>query len=86
MKLPIEKNPMRQFGLIIITATITIMGLFAFRALDSYNNSEVAVQTEQTSSEIAVAETVQEVATIESELETLDVEALDADLDASFDF
>ncbi|MEO5499659.1 MAG: hypothetical protein ABIR46_04115 [Candidatus Saccharimonadales bacterium] len=77
---------MRQFGLIIITATVTIMGVVAFKALDAHDNSEVAVQTEQTSSQVASVETVQEVATIERELESLDVESLDADLDASFDF
>ncbi len=86
MRLPIQKNPMQQFGLIIITATITVMGVIAFKALDTYDNSEVATQPQPTTSEVAAVETVKEVASIESELQALNVESLDADLDASFDF
>ena len=86
MKLPIQKNPVQQFRLILITATVTILGVIGFTAIDAHDNSEVAVQPKQTTSQVAAAETVKEVASIESELAALDVESLDADLDASFDF
>lgn len=87
MRLPTQKNPMQQFGLIIISVTVTVLGVIGFKAMDAHDNSEVATQpTTTTSSQVAVAETVQEVQSIESELQALDVESLDADLDASFDF
>lgn len=86
MKLPADKNPTKQFGMILITATVTVLGVIGFTAIDAHDNSEVALQPKQTTSQVAAAETVKEVASIESELQALNVDSLDADLDASFDF
>ena len=89
MTLPTLRRGRPFFGLVMVAATITVIGIVAFRFLDAQNNTEVA-QTPTTTIEtqVATVETVQDVETVTQVLDQAEAElnAIDAELDAEFAF
>lgn len=76
-------------GIVMVVATITLVGAVAFRFLDAQDNTQVAqTDTSKESSQVATLETVQDVETVTQELDQLDSELnqLDSELDAEFAF
>ena len=71
----------------MVVASITLMGLVAFRFLDAQDNTEIADTTSTSQQRIAA---IQETADIDTTIKLLDSEeldsTLDADLDAELDF
>lgn len=79
------QNGFAKLGVVMVTATITLVGFVAFRFLEAQDNTQVAT-TPQTTSQIASIESVKDVETVTEELDTTEVDSLDAELDAEFSF
>lgn len=78
-------------GIVMVIATITLVGLVAFRFLDAQNNTQVVKAPETSTlkpeSVPATINTSDDIDTITAQLDKLDLDALDgADLDAELDF
>lgn len=77
-------------SLVMVVATITVVGFVAFRFLDAQDNTQVAEQqnTSPDTTQVATVETIEDVETVTTELDTADAEldSLDAELDAEFAF
>lgn len=88
MKLPKKTNAKRWIGLAMVTTTVSLAGLVAFRALDAHDNSKVAREAtlEPAVSQVATIESTADLDTAVAEIETLEFDGLDASLDEEFDF
>lgn len=78
-----------MLGIVMVVATITLVGVVAFKFLDAQDNTQVAqTDTSKESSQVATIETVEDVETVTQELNQLDSElnTLDSELDAEFAF
>lgn len=93
MRLPSLRHGRPFFSLIMVVATITVIGIVAFRFLDAQDNTQVA-ETTTTSvpapaeTQVATVETVEDVETVTSELEQAEAEldTIDAELETEFAF
>lgn len=74
-----------KLGVVMVTATITLVGFVAFRFLQAQDNTEVAT-TNQSTSQVASIKSVQDVETVTEELDTTELDSLDAELDDEFTF
>lgn len=74
------------FGLVMVVATITLVGFVAFRFLDAQDNTEVASDQPATVSQVVTIESAQDIETVTAELDSSELEAIDAGLDAEFSF
>lgn len=77
------------FGIIMVVATISLMGLVAFRFLDAQDNTEVARKQQQTqhAHPIASVNTASDVDTVVKQIDDVNVDALEGpDLDAELNF
>ena len=91
MKLPTLRRGRPFFSLIMVVATISVVGLVAFRLLDAQDNTQVADAPTTTVAEetkVATVETVEDVETVTQVLDEVDAElnTIDAELDAEFAF
>ncbi len=91
MKLPSLHRRRPLLGLVMVVATITVVGFVAFRFLDAQDNTQVADTTSQTApaeTQVASVENVEDVETVTDELDQADAElnAIDAELDTQFAF
>jgi len=87
----IAKRPLQHgfamLGIVMVVATITVVGVVAFRFLDATDNTEVATQTTQPEAvQVAAIETPEDVEKVTNELDAAELDSLDAELDAEFDF
>lgn len=80
------QNGFAAFGVVMVVATITLIGFVAFRFLAAQDNSEVATTDTAYVSQVANIETIKDVETVTSELDTAELDSLDADLNSEFDF
>lgn len=74
------------FGLVMVVATITLVGFVAFRFLDAQNNTEVAVSQPTPASSVATIESEQDIDTVTAELDSIELESIDAGLNEEFSF
>lgn len=76
------------FGIVMVVATITLVGVVAFRFLAAQDNTEVAKTPVQDASTVATVKTAQDVQTVTTQLDnaTSELDSLDADLDTQFNF
>lgn len=76
------------FGIVMVVATITLVGVVAFRFLAAQDNTHIAKIPTPESSTVASVETVEDVETVTAELDqaTAELDNLDAELDAEFAF
>lgn len=79
------QNGFAKLGVVMVTATITLVGFVAFRFLEAQDNTQVAT-TPQPTSQVASIKSVKDVETVTKELDTTEVDSLDAELDAEFSF
>jgi len=85
-KRPLQ-NGFAMLGIVMVVATITVVGVIAFRVLDAQDNTEVAQQATQPETvQVAAIETPEDIEKAASTLDTAELESLDAELDAEFDF
>lgn len=84
------QNGFAMLGFVMVVATITVVGVVAFRVLDAHDNTEVASQTPKTptTQQVAAIETPRDLEVITAELDDTmaELDALDAELDAEFAF
>jgi hypothetical protein len=85
-KLALLRRSRGVLGFGMVMATITLIGFVAFQFLDAQDNTQVATTQETTSSEVATIETPQDVETVTQTLETAELDNLDSELDAEFNF
>lgn len=74
------------FGLVMVVATITLVGFVAFRFLDAQDNTEVASDQPAKVSQVVTIESEQDIDTVTAELDSTELDAIDAGLDAEFSF
>ena len=74
------------FGLVMVVATITLVGFVAFRFLDAQDNTEVASDQPIKVSQVVTIESEKDVDTVSTELDSAELDSIDADLDAEFSF
>lgn len=90
MRLASFRRGRALLSLVMVVATITVVGIVAFRFLDAQDNTQVAEHqnTSPETSQVATVETIEDVETVTTELETAEAElnSLDAELDAEFAF
>jgi uncharacterized membrane-anchored protein YhcB (DUF1043 family) len=74
----------------MVVATITVIGIVAFRFLDAQDNTQIAKEQTATpqTSQVATVETAEDVETVATELESAEAEldSLDAELETEFAF
>lgn len=73
-------------GIVMVVATVTLVGFVAFRFLDAQDNTEVANDNSTQSSQVASIKSTADVDTVTKELDTAELDNLDAALDAEFAF
>lgn len=78
-------NGFAAFGLVMVVATITLIGLVAFRFLNAQDNTQVATAQASTT-KVATLNSSKDIDTVTESLDTADIDSLDADLSAEFDF
>lgn len=93
MRLPSLRHGRPFFSLVMVAATVTVIGIVAFRFLDAQDNTQVAETTTTsvpapTETQVATVETVEDVETVTSELEQAEaeLETIDAELETEFAF
>lgn len=89
MTLPTLRRGRPFFGLVMVAATITVIGIVAFRFLDAQDNTQVAqAPVTTTETQVATVETVKDVETVTHVLDQTEAELndIDAELDAEFAF
>lgn len=74
------------FGLVMVVATITLVGFVAFRFLDAQDNTQVATDTPAQTSQIATIETEKDIDQVTADLDSSELDGIDADLDQAFAF
>lgn len=74
------------FGLVMVVATITLVGFVAFRFLDAQDNTEIADNRPAQASSVAAIESEQDIDSVTAELDSTELDSIDADLDAEFSF
>ena len=89
MRLPTFRRGRAYLGLVMVVATVTLMGVVAFRFLDAQDNTQVA-DTNNTpeTTQVASVESAKAVEAVTAELDPAEAEldTLDAELDAEFAF
>lgn len=83
MKTPLLSRGFAALGIVMVVATITLVGFVAFRFLDAQDNTEVATDT---SSNVAVIESTRDIDTVTDDLDSAQLDSIDADLDKAFSF
>lgn len=73
-------------GIVMVVATVTLVGFVAFRFLDAQDNTEVAQKNASETSQVASIKSTKDVDTVTAELDTTELDSLDAELDAEFAF
>ena len=90
MKMPTLHRKRPFLSLVMVVATITVVGIVAFRFLDAQDNTQVAKTPAPvpTQTQVAKVESVEDVETVTNELDQADAElnAIDAELDTEFAF
>lgn len=78
-----------MLGFVMVVATITVVGVVAFRFLDAQDNTEVATKAPvPKTQQVASVESPKDVEAVTAELDAAENElnAIDAELNAEFDF
>ena len=83
-QLPFFQRSFAMFSFVMVVATITLAGLVGFRFLDAQDNTEVAVQTAP--QEVTTVASTKDVEAVAQQLDTTELDAIDAELDSQFDF
>jgi CHASE3 domain sensor protein len=83
-RLPFFQRSFAMFGLIMVVTTITLVGIVGFSLIDRQNNTQVATTT--SSEHVAEVSSVQDIDKVTQQLDTTQLEALDAELEGQFDF
>lgn len=89
MTLPTLRRGRPFFSLVMVVATISVIGIVAFRFLDAQDNTQVAdTSTTTTETQVAAVETTKDVEKVAQVLDKTEAEldAIDAELDAEFAF
>ena len=88
MKLVSFRRGRSSFSLVMIAATITVIGFVAFRFLDVQDNTQVAKEPTTTEVQVASVKSVEDVDTATRALDQTEAEldSIDSELDAEFDF
>ena len=88
MKLFSFRRGRSSFSLVMIAATITVIGFVAFRFLDVQDNTQVAKEPATTEVQVASVKSVEDVDTATRALDQTEAEldSIDSELDAEFDF
>ena len=88
MKLVSFRRGRSSFSLVMIAATITVIGFVAFRFLDVQDNTQVAKEPTTTEVQVASVKSVEDVDTASRALDQTEAEldSIDSELDAEFDF
>ena len=88
MKLVSFRRGRSSFSLVMIAATITVIGFVAFRFLDVQDNTQVAKEPTTTEVQVASVKSVEDVDTATRTLDQTEAEldSIDSELDAEFDF
>lgn len=74
-----------MFSLVMVVTTITLVGIVGFRFLDRQDNTQIATQSAE-SYQVASVASAKDVETVTRQLDTTELETLDAELDQEFDF
>lgn len=83
--LPFFQRSFAMFSFVMVVATITLVGIVGFRFLDKQDNTQVATES-STSQQVARVTSAKDVETVTQQLDTTELETLDAELDQEFDF
>lgn len=77
-----------SFSLVMIAATITVIGFVAFRFLDVQDNTQVAQEPTTTEVQVASVKSVEDVETATRALDQTkaELDSIDSEIDAEFDF
>ena len=86
-----SNNSLRQrgfalFGIVMVVATITLVGLVAFQFLEAQDNTQVATSERPKTVKVTDIETTDDIDAVTEQLDTTELDALDAELSAQFDF
>lgn len=87
-KLPFFQRSYSMLSFVMVVATITLVGIVGFRFLDAQDNTEIATTTGQAAQTRQVADinSSEDVEAVTEELDTAEIDQLDAELDQAFDF
>lgn len=87
-KLPFFQRSYSMLSFVMVVATITLVGIVGFRFLDAQDNTEIATTTGQATQTRQVADinSSEDVEAVTEELDTAEIDQLDAELDQAFDF
>ena len=85
------KNAFAQKGfallsLVMVVATVTLVGFVAFRFLDAQDNTQIADDSSHTTTQVAAVNNADDVETVSKQLDSAELDSLDADLDKEFSF
>lgn len=83
---PLLQQGFAAFGIVMVVATITLVGFVAFRFLDAQDNTEIASDQPSTASKVATIESEQDIDTVTAELDSAELDSIDANLDQEFAF
>lgn len=83
---PLFQHGFAIFGLVMVVATITLIGFVAFRFLDAQNNTEIASNGTNQTSQIATIQSEADISTVTQELDSAELDGIDAGLDQEFSF
>lgn len=86
MMASISRQRGSAFGLMMVAATIILLGIVAFRFIDAQKNTEVA-DTKPATSQVTTVAKAADIDKATAELDTADLDAnFEAELDAELDF
>lgn len=74
-----------MFSFVMVVATITLVGIVGFRFLDKQDNTQIANKAAE-SQQVASVSSVKDVDTVTKQLDTTELDTLDAKLDEEFKF
>lgn len=83
--LPFFQRSFAMFSFVMVVATITLVGIVGFRFLDKQDNTQVATGPAE-SHQVASVNSAKDVETVTQQLDTTELEALDAELEQEFNF
>lgn len=88
----LRKRTIPAFSIVMVVSTITLVGLVAFQFLDAQNTTQIAQVPETAATkQVAPAEpetitTPADIDTVTEQLDVSELDTLDAELSAEFDF
>lgn len=87
MMAKISRERGSTFGLMMVAATIILLGIVAFRFIDAQKKTEVANVTQPTTTKVTNVASAADVDKATSELDSADLDAnLEAELNSELDF